>query len=218
MPTTTLPGLDRLITICQQHSLSLELSPPRTSAPQAGQFVLGEPFDPQLAAVYQRLGAATFGPLTLHGPGQDENDLIPKNEWVREENEIYFHEPLIFGKETGFSLYHGTVPRLADSRELQPVVYISAHDTPQFAIPIASSVDRFFDLYSRYLERMVADFEYIETGVSLVTFPWDMADLIRRDEPLIAQVRAGRFDFLTNDYAGAQKWLKELLSPPSSPS
>jgi len=218
MPTTALPGLDRLITICRQHSLPLELSPPRASAPQAGQLVLGEPFDPQLAAVYQRLGAATIGPLTLHGHGQDENDLIPSNEWVREENEIYFHAPLIFGKETGFSLYYGTVPRLADSRGLQPVVYISAHGVPQFAIPIASSVDRYFELYSRYLERMVVDFEYIETGVSLVTFPWDVADLVTRDEPLIAQVRAGRFDFLTNDEKDARKWLRELLSPPSSSS
>ena len=215
MPTTIpLPGLDRLITICQRHSLLLELSPPQASAPQAGQLVLGEPFDPQLAAVYQRLGAATFGPFTLHGPGQDEKDLIPRNEWVREEDEIYFHAPLIFGKKTGFSLYYGAVPRLADSRGLQPVVYISAHDAQQFASPIASSVDRFFDLHSRYLERMVADFEYIETGFSLVTFPWDMADLIRRDEPLIAQVRAGHFDFLTNDEEDARKWLEELLSPP----
>jgi len=211
-----LPGLNRLITVCRQHSLALELSPPRASAPQAGQLVLGEPFDPQLAAVYQRLGAATFGPFTLHGPGPDENDLIPKNEWVREEPEVYFHAPLIFGKKTGFSLYCGTVPRLAASRGLQPVVYISAHDVPQFAIPIASSVDRFFDLYSRYLDRMVVDFEYIETGISLVTFPWDMADLISRDELLIAQVRAGHFDFLTNDEEDARQWLRELLSPPSS--
>ena len=218
MPATILPGLDRLITICRQHSLQLELSPPRSSAPQAGQLVLGEPFDPQLAAVYQHLGSATFGPFTLHGPGQDENDLIPWNEWVREEDEIYFHAPLIFGKKTGFSLYCGTVPRLADSRGLQPVVYISAHGVPQFAIPIASNVDRFFDVYSRYLERMVVDFEYIETGVSLVNFPWGVADLISHDEPLIAQVRAGHFDFLTNEYAGARKWLRELLSPPSSSS
>ena len=212
--TTPLPGLDRLIAICQRLSLLIELSPPQAPAPQAGQLVLGEPFDPQLAAVYQRLGSATFGPFTLHGPGQDENGLIPTNEWVREEEEIYFHAPLIFGKKTGFSLYYGVVPRLADSRGPQPVVYISAHDAQQFAIPIASNVDRFFDLHSRYLERMVADFEYIETGLSLVTFPWDMADLIRHDEPLIAQVRAGCFNFLTNEQQGAQKWLKELLISP----
>lgn len=218
MPTTALPGLDRLITICRQHSLQLELSPPRACAPQTSQLVLGEPFDPQLAAVYQRLGAATVGPLTLYGPGQDENDLIPSNEWVREENEIYFHAPLIFGKETGFSLYYGTVPRLADSRGLQPVVYISAHGVPQFAIPIASSVDRYFDVYSRYLEHMVVDFEYIETGVPLVTFPWGVMDLIRRDEPLMAQVRAGRFDFLINDKEDARKWLRELVSPSASSS
>ena len=64
---------------------------------------------------------------------------------------------------------------------------------------------------------MVVDFEYIETRVPLITFPWDMVDLISRDEPLLAQVRAGRFNFLTNDEEGARKWLREISSPPSSP-
>lgn len=215
MPTNTpLPGLDQLIATCQRHSLPMRLSPPLASAPRLGESVMGEPFDLQLAAVYQRMGASTFGPLALYGLGSDEHELIPRNRWLREYDKIYFQAPLSFGQEIGFSLYYGTVPRLADSRGLQPVVYISAHDGQQFAIPIASSVDRFFDLYSRYLERMVVDFEYIETRVPLVTFPWDMVDLISRDEPLLAQVRAGRFDFLTNDEEGARKWLREISSPP----
>jgi len=217
-PNPPLPGLDRLIATCQQHSLLLELSPPATSTPHPGEAVLGEPFDLQLAAVYQRIGASKFGPFTLYGFGLNEHDLIPQNRWLRDYDETYFQAPLSFGKEIGFALYYGTVPKLADSRGVQPVAKIYAHDGEQFAIPIASSVDRFFDVYSRYLERMVADFEYIETGVSLVTFPWDVADLVTRDELLIAQVRAGRFDFLTNDEKDARKWLRELLSPPSSSS
>ncbi|MDY7229410.1 hypothetical protein [Hyalangium rubrum] len=135
---------------------------------------------------------------------------------MRGYDDICFHASVVFGKETGFSLYLGTVPKLADSRGIQPVIYISAHDAVIHAVPIASSVDRFFDLYSRYLERMVVDPEYVETRVSLVTFPWDMQDLITHDEPLIAQVRAGCFDFLTNDEEGARRWLRELSGPPSS--
>jgi hypothetical protein len=178
---------------------------------------MGRPFDPQLADVYQRLGAAKFGPFSIYGSGTDEFDLIPRNEWAKGYGNICFDASIIFGQEIGFADYLATVPQLAGTHGLQPVVYICAHDAAVYAVPIASSVDRFFDLYSRYLERMVADFEYIETGVSLVTFPWGMADLIRRDEPLIAQVRAGHFDFLTNGEEGARKWLRELLSPPSSP-
>ena len=72
-----LPGLDRLIAICQQHSLALKLSPPLASVPWTGELVLGEPFDPQLAAVYARLGSAEFGPLALYGPHSGDQGLLP---------------------------------------------------------------------------------------------------------------------------------------------
>ncbi len=120
-------------------------------------------------------------------------------------------------KRRGFPSTTAPFPGWLIHAGFNPSSHISAHGVPQFASPVASSVDRFLDVYSRYLERMVADFEYIETGVSLVTFPWDMADLISRDEPLIAQVRAGHFDFLTNEKADARTWLRELLGSPSSP-
>jgi hypothetical protein len=178
---------------------------------------MGKPFDPQLAELYQRLGAAKFGAFSLYGSGTNEFDLIPRNEWAKGYDDICFEAALVFGQEIGFADYLATVPQLAGTYGLQPVVYICAHDATVYAVPIASSVDRFFDLYSRYLERMVMDPEYIETGVPLVNFPWGMADLISRDEPLIAQVRAGHFDFLTNEEEGARKWLRELLSPTSSP-
>jgi hypothetical protein len=145
-------------------------------------------------------------------------DLIPWNEQLREYGDVHFLSSLVFGQDTGFSLYYATVPRLVDARGLQPVVYVSAHDAQQFAIPIASSVDRFFDLYSRYLELMVVDPDYAQSGVSMVTFPWDVQHLVLRDEPLIIQVCAGRFDFLTNAQAGAHKWLRELTSLSSGPA
>lgn len=219
MPTRMpLPGLDRLIAICQVHALPMHRVAPLASAPHPGQSILGKPFDPQLAAVYQQLDAAKFGPFSLYGSGTGEFDLIPENERAKGYDNICFDASLLFGQEIGFAEYFATVPGLAGLHDLQPIVYICAHGPPVYAVPIASSVDRFFDLYSRYLERMVADFEYIETGIALVNFPWGVADLIRHDETLIAQVLAGRFDFLTNEYAGALKWLRELLSPPSSSS
>jgi hypothetical protein len=217
LPHTPLPGLDQLITVCERHVLPLKLSTPVASAPQPGESVLGKPLDPQLASVYQRLGASTFGPINLYGPGPDEEGLSARNEWAKGYDDLCFEASLIFGQKRGFALYLGTVPSLTDSHGLQPVIYIIAHGAVVYAVPIASSIDRFFDLYSRYLERMVVDFEYIETRVPLVTFPWDMVDLVSRDEPLLAQVSAGRFDFLTNDEEGARKWLRALLRPPSSP-
>jgi len=144
-------------------------------------------------------------------------NLIPWNQRLREDTSaVHFHSCHVFGQQTGFSLYFGTVPRLADTRGHQPVVYIPAHSGEQFAIPIASSVDRFFDLYSRYVERMVVDFEYIHTGLPELVFPWSIPELVATDAPLIAQVRAGRFDLLMNNEEGAHEWIRALLSPSSS--
>jgi hypothetical protein len=210
MPASSpLPGLDRLIVVCQQHSLPLELSSPLPSAPRPGELVLGEPFDPQLAAAYQRLGAAEFGPLTLYGPHSGEQGLLQRNEWLRQYDWVHLRSILVFGKKTGHAYYCGTVPQLGSGQGLQPVVYIDCHETI-FAVPIASSVDRFFDLYSRYLELLAADSGYGQSGAMLITFPWRMTHLITRDEPLMEQVLAGRFDFLADNYRDGLEWLQRL--------
>ncbi len=210
MPATSdLPGLDRLIAVCQQHSVPWELAPPLASAPRPGEFVLGEPFDPHLAAAHQRLGAAEFGPLTLYAPHSGEQGLIPRNEWLRQHDWVHMHRILIFGRKTGYAYYCGTVPRLASSRGLQPVVYIDCHET-LYAVPIASSVDRFFYLYSRYLEFLVADPGYGQSGAVHITFPWGMTQLIAQDEPLMEHVLAGRFDFLADNHRDALEWSQQL--------
>lgn len=113
--------------------------------------------------------------------------------------------------ETGFSYYFATVPRLADSRGVQPVVHVDGYEA--HAVPVASSVDRFFDTYSRYLELMVVDPGYIYDRVAEVGFPWGVSQLIAQDEPLMELVRAGRFDFLTGDYEAGHRWTPRLLSP-----
>jgi hypothetical protein len=187
----------------------LELAPPLASAPWAGELVLGEPFDPQLAEVYARLGSAEFGPFALLRPGSEWMDLIPWNKQLREYDSVHTRSTLVFGWEPGYSYYYGTVPRLAHSQRIQPVVFIANYEE-KYAIPVASSVDWFFHLFSRYLELLVAAPGYGQPFAMLPGFPWDMTRLITRDEPLMEQVLAGRFDFLANNYQGALKWLHEL--------
>ncbi len=206
---TSLPGLDRLIAVCQQHALPLRSPPPPASPPKAGDSVFGEPFDPHLAAVYQRFGAAEFGPLSLYKPGSEWLDLVPWNERLRELDAVPFRSSLIFGRKTGFALYFATVPRLATPQGIQPVIYIEAVDVLT-CVPVASSVDSFFDTYSRYLELMVEDPEYAATRLPGTVFPWGVPHLVARDEPLMEQVRAGRFDFLTHDGDKPHPWLQEL--------
>jgi hypothetical protein len=210
MPVSSnLPGLDRLIAVCQQHSLPLELSPPQASVPQPGGLVFGEPLDPHLAEAYQGLGSAEFGPLTLFGPHSGERGLFGDNEELRKYDWEPARSMLIFGKETGFAYYHGTVPRLANRQGLQPVVHIDCHEAI-YVFPIASSVDRFFYLYSRYLELLVADPGYGQPFAKVINFPWGMTPHIAQDEPLMEQVLAGRFDFLVERRRDALEWLHEL--------
>jgi len=116
---------------------------------------------------------------------------------------------LVFGWEPGFAFYYGVVPRLAGPQGLQPVVHICAMET-LYAIPVASSVDRFFDLYASYLELATVPRNFADIGVH---FPLDVQHRIVQHAPLMEQVRAGRFNFLTNDYKDALDWLQELRAP-----
>ncbi|WP_224245748.1 hypothetical protein [Hyalangium gracile] len=187
----------------------MKLAPPGVPSPQPGESILGTPLDPQLAAIYRRLGAAEFWDLALHGLTSDEDGLIPRNEWLRRRGQVQYRASLVFGWKPGFAFYYGTVPQLANSRGIQPVIYIQAMEA-LFAVPIASSVDRFFQLYSHYLERLVRNPGYVGSGIPDVTFPWDMADLIGQDAALMRQLHAGRFDFLTDNQRDALEWLQEL--------
>jgi hypothetical protein len=208
-PETELPGFDRLKAVCQRRSLSMELSPPLASTPHRTDTLFGEPLDPQLAALYERLGGATLGSLVLYKPGDGFEDLVPWNQRLRGYDPAHYSSCLLFGQESGFAFYYGTVPKLADAQGRQPVVYLEAMDV-QFAIPVASCVDRFFDLYASYLELAAKPPDFAETGIPSVHFPWDVQHLIVQDAPLIEQVRAGRFDFLSNNYRDALKWLQAL--------
>lgn len=215
-PHVPLSGLDRLRSVCRQHALPLRLAPPMASAPKQGEAIFGEPLDPQLASMYQVLGGAELGPISIYRPDSEWDGLIPWNVELREYHSILFQASHIFARETGFALYYATVPRLAGSQGLQPVIYIQAMEFPS-AVPVASSVDRFFDTYSRYLELMVVDPEYIASGNPAAVFPWSVKELIAGDEPLMAQVRAGRFDFLTQEDEEAHRWVEQLCATPRAP-
>jgi hypothetical protein len=159
------------------------------------------------------MGGAEMGPLSLYRPDSDRNGLIPWNAQLRTEGCIHFCASHVFAKETGFAFYFATVPQLADSRGLQPVVYIEAMEMP-YSVPVASSVDRFFETYSHYLELMVVDPEYIQSRVPEAVFPWGASQLIARDTLLLEMIRAGQFSFLTEDDDETNDWLARLCAMP----
>lgn len=206
---TPLPGLERLLEVCRKQGLPLEPAPPESSTPVAGEPFLGAPFDPLLAATYARLGGAMLGDFLLYKPGPHEFGLARTNEGMRRDDVEPFRSSLIFGQEPSLAYYYGTVPRLANARGTQPVIYIDAHDQ-LFVLPVASSVDRFFDLFSRYLEAVAADPRYAEERHSSISFPWDVPELVARDEPLVRMMEAGHFGFLLKNDEHTRSWLARV--------
>jgi hypothetical protein len=77
-------------------------------------------------------------------------------------------------------------------------------------------VDSFFDTYARYLERTPQENAAVILQPSAGGasshhfFPWTAPELLMTDERLIAWVREGRFNFLTNDHPDALEWLQRL--------
>lgn len=207
-----LPGLERLIGVCRRFSLPLELSPPLPTAPREGEDVLGHSIDPVLAAVYQRLGDATFGDFFIERPDPNDPDgLFQWNEWVKRRNVEPFRSSLLFGKVPSLACFYAVVPKLADPQGRQPVLFIDNHDE-RIVLPVASNVDRFFDTYSRYLEILVRSPDYTPGEYWAVNFPWDTPQLIVRDQPLVELLAAGRFEGLMTTASDERAWSEQVLS------
>jgi hypothetical protein len=219
METMALPGLERLLEVCQRLNLGLETSPPVREPLKAGSMLEGVPFDPVLASLYARLGHATFatkvmGCALLRSDDQ-EHDLEERNKWWRENWREELGVPVIvFGDDV---YTYATVPGLADERGRQPVVEVNTYESEPKVMPIASNVDRYFDSYSRYLEKLVADPDYKESGETDLTFPWDATEILARDERLVELMRSRRFDALmknTKESNATRRWFERVAGVP----
>jgi hypothetical protein len=238
-PVISLPGLERLLQVCRVHSMELYQEPPCSRAPVAGEPVEGLPCDPLLAAVYARVNALglpdDFFVFSLNA--EDGFDLADQNKAWRQDWPAPFEDLLVFAKEQALAYCYATVPTLADAQGVQPVVWVDTYED-LYALPIASSVDRFFDAYSYSLERQVAlirqhaesnarfeaEFgppppgslsELLARDTPRINFPWEVPDLIARDEPLVKLLRAGRFDFLMEGCEEAHAWVGKVLAAAS---
>jgi hypothetical protein len=179
----------------------------------------------------------TDGFLLLSGNEEGGSVLESENKEWRQQWPAPFKDLLVFAKEPALAYYFATVPSLADDQGIQPVVWVDTYED-LCAIPIASSVDRFFDTYSRALERWVElireDAEskardeakfgppppdslsaLLDEQTPVLNFPWEALDLIARDEPLVELLRAGRFDFLMESCPDALSWAARVLAAAS---
>jgi hypothetical protein len=229
MSTADLPGLSRLLEVARKQEMPIETLPAGRFPPRAGEELHGMPVDPLLARAFSSLGKLVVGTLGSESwllPRCDDEVngfLIENQEWQRAfPNEFWpdhFRSLMIFGLELRYR--YATVPGLANSAGFQPVVYLDPYEEI-YALPIASTVDRFFDAFSRYLELIVDDPEFRMGRAPMVSFPYDVPEIIARDEPLVDLIRERRFDRLMyeNNKTGwrreadavqTQDWISKVL-------
>lgn len=209
MPSAiALPGLDHLLDVCHSRRHPFKLDAPLTPAPRRDEDVAGQPMDPQLAALHARAGF-----LWIHGelsvfPARHARrpDLHRVNAHWRRDWEKPFGDLVVFAKDDRLAYCYATVPACVDERGLQPVVWVDVYEA-LYALPVASSVDRFLEAYARYLSvapSSTADGEALPAPRS---FPWDATEVLVRDEALVRRVREGHFDFLFQANARAREWV-----------
>lgn len=195
MMQMALPGLERLLDVCRRLRLSLLTLPPGQVPPASGTRMGGLPLDPMLAAFYARFGKAVFaaeiGGMGLVQLDDTVNELEAQNrEWQRDWPERFPVPVFLFGGEPGLAYSYATLPGLADAEGLQPVVRVDTHEEP-YALPVASNVDAFFAVYSRYLEALVAHPDYAQEGSAALTFPRGVPHLLAQDTRLVELMRSG---------------------------
>jgi hypothetical protein len=215
MEPMSLPGLERLLDVCQRLNLGLMTSPPAREPLRAGSLLEGLPLDPLLASVYARLGQVVFASklmgLSLIQSNDDEQRLEANNKLWRENHWDALGMPVIVF--AGEVYTYATVPSLADEWGRQPVVEVNTYELDGLhVLPVASNVDRFFDSYSRYLEAVVASPRYQEAGENGILFPTHMGDLLARDERLVELLRSGRFEpLMKNLDEGERRWVAKVM-------
>jgi len=215
MEPMSLPGLERLLGVCQRLNLGLMTSPPAREPLRAGSLLEGLPLDPLLASVYARLGQVVFASklmgLSLIQSNDDEQRLEANNKLWRENHWDALGMPVIVF--AGEVYTYATVPSLADEWGRQPVVEVNTYELDGLhVLPVASNVDRFFDSYSRYLEAVVASPRYQEAGENGILFPTHMGDLLARDERLVELLRSGRFEpLMKNLDEGERRWVAKVM-------
>src|SRR5947209_1240114 len=99
------PGLEHLLAVLKFHGIDIALRPPLARAPRAGDQILGEPFDPMLAAVHARHNGGLLGDLGIFSTDDPEYGIAPFNEMLRSGEDQPLQKVLCYGGISGLAFY-----------------------------------------------------------------------------------------------------------------
>jgi hypothetical protein len=209
MKELEIKGLQRLVEVCQKNSLQVDCPAPEELLISPGDVFLGQSFDPLLAALYAQTDGAMLGDLQIYPLKEPENTVLRINRSKRRFGEEPYLSTLLFGQIPMLAYYLATVPPLADSKGVQPVVFIDGYEAGR-VLPVASNVDVFLSLFSVYLERAVAapDFS-LERRVAL-HFPASVLDVVARDLSLVTALSSGGYDRLCHADE-SREWISKVV-------
>ena len=204
-----LPGLEHLISVCRSQSLRLRLEPPLDQALLPRGTLLGQAFDPILTATLSKFNGGWFHDWRVFSA----NHLEPLNEESRMNAEERLRQVVFYAGFDGLAYYLATVPSLADSNGIQPVMYLNMQEGVEM-LPIASSVDKAFDLYARYLTALLDRYgsleavdEAAEEGDLDFFFPRNLPHLVARDSKLVQMLERKQFDSFTAWDRSSTDWI-----------
>lgn len=205
-----LKGFDFLVEFCRNHQLELDLAPPALT-PVDTQMVFQTDPDPQLAAMLRKNNGGLLWRLHLYGGPGASNDLVERNRSLREirDDIPFLTDMILFGEAAYQAVFWATIPALARPDGIQPVVYLDFNEVPKI-LPIASSIDRAFYLLGQYLEILKSRFGSINVGAGEYFFPWDIPDLVAKDQDLTQLLNSGKLDVYTKTDPEAAEWVKKI--------
>jgi hypothetical protein len=207
------PGFEAFRRTCERHSIAANFGPRRTRVPKT---VLGQPLEPTLRALYREHDGVWWSApefslrvYPLEGPDALESN----NAGLRRSGGDYvppypFEDLLAFAQYGRQASYLATVPSLADDAGRQPVLYLDTHEDP-WAVPVASTADRAFELLSLYIEEAIKRLG--RAGLTEIVFPLDVPDLISADAVLSAMVASKAFEVWTRGDQSIRKWIQNTF-------
>jgi hypothetical protein len=203
--TRATKAIEGLVSSARALGCDVRLDAQSAALPQR---ILDATLDPDLGEIFEshdgiRISGEIFALFVYGTSGPETLEWSTRGLRSMQEELAYPLERLVSFAQVGYQAsYLCCVPDLASGDDRQPVLYVDVNEAP-WAVPVASTVARVFELLTKYLDLRARGFER--------TFPREVPELVREDARLVELARKGAFDRWLADQS-ARKWLEAVVA------